>query len=154
MTILITDTGYIHESGEAPKVGKRYRLTKLTKPRSTGARSLNSHTHGHYEDIAEQLTFGGTTTTADAVGRLIKIEAMKAGEWPTERDENGETIVNPISKQLEPLSEAASTTEESARLVNFIHWFADQHGWWLTEYIDGVPTRVYGGAPDSTIYKG
>jgi len=148
MVILITPDGYVPESAEAPEVGKRYQCKAVSKPRSTGFRSQNSHTHGHYDDIAVQLTFGGTTVSADTVGRLIKIEAMKAGEWPAERDSEGRATVNPISKQLEPLSEADATSAEVAKLLNYIHWFADNHGWWLTEYIDGRPERVYGSKPE------
>lgn len=147
MTIqILPGERYLVLAGDAPESGKRYELRPEKKRRSTGYRSQNSHTHGHYADIAEQLSFDGVTVTADTVGRLIKIEAMKAGEWPTERDANGPRV-NPISKQLEPLSEADATSAEAARLLNYIHWLADTSGWWLTEYIDGRTEKVYGGAP-------
>lgn len=148
MTILITPDGYKLVSGNPPKEGERYECKPVSKRRSTGYRSQNSHTHGHYADIAEQLSFDGVTVSADTVGRLLKIEAMKAGEWPAERDSQGRARVNPISKQLEPLSEADATSAEAARLLNFIHWLADQRGWWLTEYVDGRPQRVYGAKPE------
>ena len=148
MTILITSPDTFMAEGGAPEVGKRYTCKLVKNPRSTGPRSLNSHTHGHYEDIAEQLSLNGVEISPETVGRLVKIDAMKAGEWPCKVDAVGIAYINPLTKELEPISEAESSSEESARLVNFIHWMADAYGWWLTEYINGRPERVYGGSRD------
>lgn len=115
------------------------------KKRSTGYRSQNSHTHGHYEDIAEQLSSDDVQYSPDEIGRALKLMAMKSGEWPAKRDRKGKTIIDPITKALEPMSEADATAAESARLIEFIHFWADSNGLWLTEYIDGTPQRVYAG---------
>lgn len=125
------------------------KLAEPHRPRTTGYRSENSHSHGHFADIAEQLSDASVTYSPEEVGRALKLMAMKAGEWPAKRNAKGETIVDPITKALQPLSEADSTMAESARLIGYIHWWADTQGFWLTEYIDGVPQRVYGGARES-----
>jgi len=122
-------------------------LSTNIKPRSTGYRSQNSHTHGHYEDIAFQLSKPNERMSAERVAHGLKMLAMKAGYWPQCRnEETGEPVLDPLTNDFQPLSEADSTTAECARLIEYIHWFADQHGFWLTEYINGEATKVYGGA--------
>jgi len=120
-------------------------LKKASKPRSTGYRSLNSHTHGHYEDIAEQLSTKTVHYSPEEIGRALKLMAMKDGFWPCQRDDDGVSIINAITHQMEPISEADSTESESSKLVEYIHWWADTNGLWLTEYVGKVPTRLYGG---------
>ena len=119
-------------------------------PRSTGYRSENSHTHGHYADIAEQLSNDRVSYSPEEIGRSIKSMAMKEGFWQPKTDETGNTIIDPITKQLEPMSEADSSMFWSAKLIEFIHGWADLNGLWLTEYIKNVPTRVYGGSRETT----
>lgn len=122
------------------------RIETPRKKRSTGYRSENSHTHGHYADIAEQLSTDALAYTPEKIGQAIKKMAMKDGYWPPEMNSAGEPIVNPITKELEPRSEADSSVAESAELIEYIHQWADTNGLWLTEYINDEPRRVYGGA--------
>ncbi len=121
-------------------------LSPPRKARSTGYRSQNSHSHGHYEDIAEQLSNDKIEYSPEQIGRALKLMAMKDGHWPPEHDAEGNPIVNPITKTLEPQSEAVASSAEAASLIEFVHAWADLNGLWLTEYIEGVPKRVYGGA--------
>ena len=127
-----------------------FRITEPRRPRTTGYRSENAHTHGHYADIAEQLSTASVVYSQEEIGRAIKLMAMKAGEWPSKRDASGQTIIDPITKALEPLSEGESTVEESARLIAYIHWWAATNSLWLTEYVDGMATRIY--ASDLTLF--
>ena len=115
-------------------------------PRSTGYRSENSHTHGHYADIAEQLSNAKVTYTPEEIGRSLKVMAMKEGYWPSKKDIDGNTVIDPITRQLEPMSEADSSMGWAAKLIEYVHGWADMNGLWLTEYVNNVSTRVYGGS--------
>jgi hypothetical protein len=116
------------------------------KRRSTGFRSQNSHSHGHYADIAEQLSTADVDYSPDEIARALKLMAMKEGYWPPKMNRQGEALVDPITKALEPMSESDADTAQAGQLIEFIHQWADTNGLWLTEYIDEEPRRVYGGA--------
>jgi len=122
------------------------RIETPRKKRSTGFRSQNSHSHGHYADIAEQLSTPDIEYSPEEIARALKLMAMKEGYWPPKMNRQGEAIVDPITKALEPMSEADADTAQAAQLIEFIHAWADSNGLWLTEYINEEPRRVYGGA--------
>jgi hypothetical protein len=134
--------------GELSAMAERYdevviRVSAPHKPRTTGYRSENSHTHGHYADIAEQLSNDDVTYTPDEIGRALKIMAMKEGFWEAKKDVFGGAVMNPITKALEPMSEADSSTAQSAKLIEYIHYWAAMNQLWLTEYVQGVATKMY-----------
>jgi hypothetical protein len=115
------------------------------RPRSTGKHSQNSRVFGHCADIAKQLSAGDVTYSTEKIYAAMKLMAMKAGEWPSAKDEEGQAIVNPITKELEPMSQADATMEEDYRLDKYITWWADTNNLWLTEYVNKIPKRVYYG---------
>lgn len=121
-------------------------FTKAKRARSTGERSQNSHTHGHYADISEQLSNETVHYSPQKIGDALKRMAVKDGYWPYVIDELGEPILDPITRQFDPISEADATSAQAASLIEYIHAWADTNGLWLTEYIDGTPTKVYGGS--------
>lgn len=44
-----------------------------------------------------------------------------------------------------PQHEREWTGEQMMDVVTLCHRFADERGWFLTEYVDGKPTRVFYG---------
>jgi len=109
------------------------RLAPPRRPRTTGPRSQNSGFHGWCEDIAAQ-----TGIDAGRVKEAMKRLAVKDGYPPT---------YNPVDDAVEPKPTHEATVEEMSVLMRVVQRFADEHSFWLTEYIDGVPVRCIGGRP-------
>lgn len=109
------------------------RLAPPRRPRTTGPRSQNSGFHGWCEDISVQ-----TGIDAGRVKEALKRIAVKDGYPPT---------YNPVDDAVEPKPTHEATIEEMNIVMKVTQRFADEHSLWLTEYIDGVPTRCIGGVP-------
>ena len=107
-----------------------------TDPRTTGHRSQNTRFRGHCRDIAKQLSTPDRTYSAEYVAEAMKRMAVREG-YPRE--------VCPIDGRSIPQSEALANREEAALLITQTQDFADQHAMYLTEYIEGKPTRLYSG---------
>lgn len=100
--------------------------------RSTGFRSQNKHIHGHAADIAKQERLPKSLVYQWVCLLALSHEIIDAVE---------------VLGEDMPRHESEWTTAQAAAIVDMIHAEADVRGWWMTEYIDGVPTRVkYGGA--------
>jgi len=80
------------------------------KPRSTGEKSQNHHLNGHITQIAQFIG-----DDFDTVKMHIKRTAIKRG-YPTRDTKLGDVV---------PISEADSTTEECAMLIDTAHEVAD-----------------------------
>ena len=98
--------------------------------RSTGFRSLNKHVHGHCQDIAVQ---------ANEHKSLIY-------EWACAlAAEEGLLRVKDVLGTPMPLHESEWTTKEASDVVELLHRTADERRWYLTEYLNGVATKVFYG---------
>jgi hypothetical protein len=99
------------------------------RPRKTGYRSGSARLHGHCHDLAEQMA-----KESQNVGKLAErikaaMKRMTAGEglWRTFLDIDGTE---------QPISEAEASVEEESAINRILQRFADEHGFWLTEFID------------------
>lgn len=120
----------------AKKCGAGYvslRLTLPHRPRTTGARSQNSGIHGWFSDIAMQLG-----CDAERVKEAMKRFAVSEGYPP---------VYNPVDDAVEPKPTHEASVEEISILIKVTHRFADEHGMWLTEYVNDVPRKCIGGVP-------
>lgn len=104
-------------------------LSVLTR-RSTGFRSLNKHVHGHCADIAAQAG-------------CHKAEAYTAVCWQA-AEEHVIDLVQWFNRWM-PRHESEWSSAQAADVVTLCHRFADERGYYLTEYVDGQPTRVWYG---------
>lgn len=113
-------------------------VTKPMRRRTTGYRSQNTRFRGHCQDIADQLVTpdGESIYSADSIAMAFKRMAMSEGY--------------PWGISLDGLQEPASTTkvtlEEMKILLDVQQRFADEHGFYLTEYDEeNHPYRSVGG---------
>jgi hypothetical protein len=109
------------------------------KPKSTGARSQQTHAFGHASSIAEQLTLPGREFTAIEVLYFLISELVEEGEWPE--------VTHPWFKKAEPRPWSEADASLANVMIDKLHAFSDLHGLWLIEYNvnTGVPEKVYYG---------
>ncbi len=98
---------------------------------------------GWCQDLAEQMqdAYEGYSheEIKDRIYEAMKRLAVQEAGWPT--------VLNPIDGSIEPVSQSLVSVEQDAALLSIIQRFADEHGLWLTERIDGKPVRCLGGKP-------
>jgi hypothetical protein len=133
---------FLNTTGKRTNDFFRLRIDRPFRPRKTGPRSASNRVHGHCADLAEQLTdeARGVRYTAEQVKAAMKRMAVAEG-WPTYLDLDGTE---------QPMSEADASVEQETVLNRVIQRFADQHGFWLTEYHEEegkspVPYKSIGG---------
>lgn len=119
---------------KAPVPDGWYTVTfdKVRKPRTTGPRSQNNAVWGHCADIGKQLD-----KTADRVYQALKRKAAREYGYPVTWDKE--------LCEWEPKSQTEASTEEVSKLIQCVKDFADLHGLYLTEYIDGRPVKTLRG---------
>jgi hypothetical protein len=117
--------------GVIEALGDTVHLT-IGKPlRHRSIRALNA-ARGWSRDIAEQLGL-----EPDAVYDAMKRMAVAEG-YPTR--------LNPIDGAEEPESSANVSAEQYSKLLETIKLFADTHGLYLTEIVNGARIKTIGGA--------
>jgi hypothetical protein len=81
-------------------------------------------------DLAEQLTdeSKGIHYTPDQVKQAMKRMAASAGGWPT--------YLDILDGTEQPMSEGDASMEQETFINRVLQRFADEHNFWLTEYID------------------
>ena len=107
-------------------------------PRTTGPRSQNTRFRGHCKSVAEQLSTPGRPYTTNEIADAIKRMAVDEG-YP---------VTMAIDGVVVPQSEAHASMHEATILITVVQRFADEHGLWLIEYVDGKPTKVWAGVTD------
>jgi hypothetical protein len=96
-------------------------MYKPRRPRTTGDKSQNHHLNGHIQGICVE-----TGNSFEAVKMAVKLRAVEMG-YPFQTLPNG---------AIDPQSEAASSTEECAILIESAHMIAAEWGIALIESDD------------------
>ena len=96
----------------------RVKISKPTRPRTTGWRSQNHHIHGHATEIGIY-----TGETKDEIIRLAKQDALTKG-YPSHTNFKGDIVPN---------SESDISTVEAGYLIDQLHEIADFLGVNVTE---------------------
>lgn len=102
-------------------------------PKRTGEGTRLNLVHEWFGNIAEQLGMDPSH-----VKEAMKRMAVERG-WPT--------CWNPIEGKEEPVGVTWASEENMKVLVEATKTFADFHGLWLMERVDGIPTPCVGGKP-------
>ncbi len=99
--------------------------------RTTGPRSQSTHLHGHCSDIAEQE----------------KLPKALVYQWVCLLAVSHDLIdaVDVFDASM-PRHESEWTSAQCAAVIEMVHAEADVRGWWLTEFVDGIPQKVRYGA--------
>ncbi len=115
----------------------------LGTPKRPRTLAQNNAAWGWCGDIAQQLSdqYPGYSLEEVKVRiyEAMKRLAVQEAGWPT--------ILNPVDGSIEPVSQSLVSVEQDAALLSIIQRFADEHGLWLTERIDGKPVRCLGSKP-------
>ena len=93
-------------------------IRKPFKARTTGDKSQNHHINGHIQDICIQ-----TGNDFETMKQYLKKKAIRRG-YPFDTDPDGDPI---------PWSESRIDTTQAGYLIDEIHQFADENGYWLKE---------------------
>jgi len=115
----------------------------LGTPKRPRTMAQNNAAWGWCGDIAQQLAGQYPGYSLQEVKDRV-YEAMKRLVVPSGRRH---TILNPVDGSIEPVSQSLVSVEQDAALLSIIQRFADEHGLWLTERIDGKPVRCLGSKP-------
>ena len=97
------------------------------KPRSTGAGSQNHHLNGHIRQISEE-----TGNDPEVVKLEVKYRAVVFLGYPVEKSPDGSDALDIWGRPM-GMSEADSSVEECAKLIEIVHALASELGIKLRE---------------------
>ena len=109
----------------------------MSKPKSTGWRSQNSHAWGHASTIAEQLTLPNRPITPRNVLTAMALELAEEGMWPK--------VAHEYFKGEQPLPWGEADSALANVMVEKLHAFADIHSLYLMEYDGAVAVKMWYG---------
>ncbi len=102
---------------------EKLRISKPFKPRTTGKHSQNHHINGHIQQLCVQ-----TGMDFDTLKYYLKRLAISRN-YPFDTTPDGDIV---------PWSERRISTEQAAILIETIHQFAAENGYWLKEDDFGI----------------
>lgn len=102
---------------------EKLKISKPFKARTTGEKSQNHHINGHIQQLSVQ-----TGMDFDILKYYFKRKAIGRG-YPFDTDPDGEPI---------PWSETRIDITQAGYLIDTIHQFADENGYWLKEDDFGI----------------
>jgi hypothetical protein len=115
----------------------------LGLPKKPRTMPQNRCVWGWCQDLAEQMqdAYEGYSIAEikERIYEAMKRLAVQEAGWPT--------VINPIDGTIEPISQSLVSVEQDNALIKIIQRFADEHGFYLTERIEGIPVKTIGGEP-------
>jgi len=107
------------------------------KARSVGRGSQNNGIRGWCGEIADQMSTPDEAIDPEDVYQAMKRIAVGELGYPT--------VLNPVDGKEEPISISQASTEQASMVIRVVKRFADEHGFYLTEIVEGRPMRLLGG---------